>query len=571
MKLNPFDTPRLRVLLIAGLVIVGLGITVYAFRSKLGAAPLIGRWFQQADRGDQQIAYWTCPMHPHVKEKGPGKCPECGMDLIPVTKAAARQKEAASPQARPAASSAGDDPKATNKPAAPDPRAEVNIDPGRQQLMGIRTVPVKRASVAKTVRAVGLVRYDETRLADINLKLEGWIRDLYVDYTGEFVRRGQPLFTIYSPELVTTQNEYLVALKSREQLRQSQIADAREHAERLVESARQRLALWDLPADQIKALEETRQPQTAVVFRSPASGFVIEKQALKGMHVMPGQSLYKVADLSVVWVEADVYEQDMPAVRRGAQADVTLDAYPGERFSGRVIYVHPFVEEKTRAVKVRFEFPNRGNRLKPGMYANVDLRSNLGTGLTIPTNALLDSGTQQIVFVALGDGYFEPRQVRVGQRLENEIQILQGLQEGEQVATGATFFLDSESQLRASLQGFESPPAPPAAGAVRERLDIAFRSQPDPPQTGDHVFEVTVKDPDGKPVTDAEVTVAFFMPAMPTMNMPAMQNEAKLSEAGNGVYRGTGQVMMAGRWEVSVIVSRNGQRIGTKQLTVVAR
>jgi hypothetical protein len=205
------------------------------------------------------------------------------------------------------------------------------------------------------------------------------------------------------------------------------------------------------------------------------------------------------------------------------------------------------------------------------MYANVDLRTNLGTGLTIPTNALLDSGTQQIVFVALGDGYFEPRQVRVGQRLENEIQILQGLKEGDQVATGATFFLDSESQLRASLQGFESPPAPAAAGAARERLDIAFRSQPDPPQSGDNVFEVRVKDPDGKPVTDAEVTVAFFMPAMPTMNMPAMRNEAKLSHAGNGVYRGTGQVMMAGRWEVSVIVTRGGQRIGTKQLTVVAR
>jgi Cu(I)/Ag(I) efflux system membrane fusion protein/cobalt-zinc-cadmium efflux system membrane fusion protein len=452
------------------------------------------------------------------------------------------------------------------------PRVEVTIDPRRQQLIGVRTVPVERRPLSKTVRTVGLVRYDETRLADVNLKLEGWIRDLYVDFTGQFVRRGQPLFTIYSPELVTTQNEYLLALKTREHVRQSQIADAREHAERLVESARQRLALWDLPDDQLKALEETRQPQTAVVFRSPASGFVIEKQALKGMHVMPGQSLYKVADLSAVWVEADVYEQDMRLVRRGAQANVTLDAYPDERFSGRVIYVYPFVAEKTRTVKVRFEFPNRGSRLKPGMYANVELSGPSTAGLVIPLNALLDSGKEQIVFVAQGDGYFEPRRVKVGRRLDDRVEILAGLKEGEAVATGAAFFLDSESQLRASLQAYETPPAAEAGTmTARERLDISFRSQPDPPRSGENQFEVSLKTADGKAVTDAQVTVAFFMAAMPSMNMPAMRNDAKLTHAGGGVYRGTGQVLMAGRWDVTVTVTRGGQRLGAKQLSIVAR
>ena len=191
------------------------------------------------------------------------------------------------------------------------PRGTVTIDARRQQLIGVRIVPVTRASLAQTVRAVGVVRYDETRLSDVNLKVEGWIRDLYVDNTGQAVEKGQPLFTLYSPDLVTTQQEYLLALKTRDRVQQSTIADARERADQLVASARQRLALWDLSAEDLRALDETRQASEAIVFRSPASGFVIEKQALKGLHVMAGQSLYKLADLSAVWVEADVYENEV--------------------------------------------------------------------------------------------------------------------------------------------------------------------------------------------------------------------------------------------------------------------
>lgn len=476
--------------------------------------------------------------------------------------------------------SAGDSMEMPAKPSAPagaaetagTSRAEITIDPRRQQLIGVRTVPVERRDLMATVRAVGVVRYDETRLADVNLKLEGWIRDLYVDSTGEFVKAGQPLFTLYSPELVTTQNEYLLALKTRDQLRQSQLADAREHADRLVESARERLALWDLPADQMKKLDETRQAHNAIVFRSPVTGYVIEKQAIQGQHVMPGQSLYKVADLSVVWVEADVYEQELPRLRSGALATVTLDAYPGESFHGKVIFIYPYVTEQTRTVKVRFAFANPGTRLKPGMYANVELATPARMNLVVPSNALLDSGKEQVVFVALGDGYFEPRRVKVGQRFEDAVEILEGLKEGESVATGAAFFLDSESQLRSSLQAYEAAPEiGGSASADRERLSITFRSEPDPPRSGDNQFEAVVKAPDGKPVTDAEVSVLFFMAAMPSMSMPAMRNQVKLTHAGDGVYRGAGQVMMAGRWDVTVNVLRDGQRIGSHQLSVVAR
>ena len=450
-------------------------------------------------------------------------------------------------------------------------RGAVTIDPRRQQLIGVRTVPVTKTTIAPSIRTIGVVRYDETRQADINLKLEGWIRDLFVDYTGQPVRRGQPLFTIYSPDLLATENEFLLALKTRDQLQQSQIEDARTRAGNLVTAARERLRLWDLPAEQIAALEQSRRAEPTVTFRSPANGFVIEKAAIKGMHVTPGQTLYKVVDLSVVWVEADVYENDIQAIRVGAPATVTVDAYPGDRFPGRVVYVYPTMDEKTRTVKVRFALTNRGHRLKPGMYANVELTGSGRTGLVVPTNAVLDSGREQIVFVAQGDGYFEPRKVTLGHRLEDTIEVADGLKEGEQVAAGATFFLDSESQLHAALQRYQPSPPQPGAPSAAATVDITFRTAPDPPKTGQNQFEAVVKDASGKAIDDAEVRVQLLMPAMPTMNMPAMRSETTLTPAGGGVYRGSTQMMMAGRWDATVTVTRGGQRLGSKQLSLVAR
>jgi RND family efflux transporter MFP subunit len=451
-------------------------------------------------------------------------------------------------------------------------RGEVSIDPHRQQLIGVRLAPVTREPMAAMLRTTGTVRYDETRLADINVKLEGWIRDLHVDFTGQLVQKGEPLFTLYSPDLLTTQQELLLALKTRDQVKDSAIADAREYASRVVDAARQRLRLWDLPPEDIAALEETGRAPDVITFRSPVMGFVIEKQALRGMHVTPGQTLYKVADLSVVWVEADVYEREMALARVGQRASVTLDAYPGESFDGRAIYIYPFVEENTRTVKVRFQFPNARLRLKPGMYANVELKGTDAMALTVPANAVLDSGTEQVIFVAGGEGRFIPRPVELGRRFGDRVEIVDGVKEGEQVATGATFFLDSESQLRAGLQNYEAPATAqgvPSTGG--QALDIAFRPQPDPPKMGESLFEVAVKDPAGQPVTDAEVAVQLFMPAMPTMNMPAMRNETKLPHVGGGVYRGPGHVMMAGRWDVTVTVSKAGQQLGRKQLAIVAR
>ena len=525
-------TARRRSLVVVVAILIGIGgIAVYAFRDRVGNVPYVNRLFGR----------------PSVTASAPN------------------------PTATPtsADSSARSSDGSPNHPES-TPRGGVTIDPRRQQLIGVRTVAATRSILAPTVRTVGAVQYDETRLADVNLKVEGWIRDLFVDYTGQPITRGQPLFTLYSPDVLTTENEYLMAIKTRQAVQESQIADARERADQLVASARQRLALWDLPPDEIRMLEEGRQPSDAVTFRSPVTGFVIEKQVLKGAHVMPGQTLYKIADLSVVWVEAAVYENEVSSLRVGQRAMVTLDAYPGQRFAGRVLYIYPTVDEQTRTTKVRYEFPNPGGRLKPGMYANVELSMPSGMAVLVPASAVLDSGKEQVVFVAKGDGYFEPRPVTIGRRSGDQIEIVKGIKEGEQVATGATFFLDSESQLRASLQGYEAPPAGTAA-APAQPLDISFHSIPDPVKVGENQFEVMVKDPSGKPIADADVAVQFFMAAMPTMNMPAMRNEVKLSPAGGGAYRGTGQVMMAGRWDASVTVTRGGQRLGSKQLPVVAR
>ena len=457
-------------------------------------------------------------------------------------------------------------------PSTATPRGPITVDARRQQLIGVRTVPARIASLGSTIRAVGSVRSAETRLADVNVKLDGWIRELFVDYTGRSVAKGQPLFTLYSPDLLATETEYVLALKARDQLQQSQVAGAKERADQLVTAARQRLTQWDLTEEQLRALEDKREPSSTVTFRSPVNGVVLEKTAVAGMHISSGQTLYKIADLSTVWLEADVYEREVGVVRVGQPVTVTLDAYPGEHFNGRVIYIYPYIDEQNRTNKVRVELLNRGGRVKPVMFANVEIAAPAASAVVIPLNALLDSGREQIVFVGQGDGYFEPRKVKAGRRVGDEVQVLEGIKAGEMVATGAAFFLDSESQLHAATQGYEaSKTAGAVAAGSTSQLDITFRTTPDPPITGDNQLEVVVKDATGKPVDGADLSVQFFMPAMPTMNMPAMRNETKLPPAGGGIYRGPGQVLMASQWQVTVSVTRAGQRLGAKQFTVVSK
>ena len=450
-------------------------------------------------------------------------------------------------------------------------RGEVVIDARRLQLIGVRIVPVRRTAIGGELRVPGVVRFDETRQAEISTKVDGWIRDLHADYTGRTITRGEQLFTLYSPALVAAQNEYMLAQRGHASAAGAEIDTVRDHAERLVQAARERLLRWDLSEADIRALEERGRASDTVPFRSPVSGTIVEKVAVEGMRVTEGRTLFRVADLSVVWVEADVPAQDLSNVRVGQTARVTVQGFQDQPLVGRTIYLFPTIEEQTRTAKVRIQFANRTGRLKPGMFAEVLLSGRDAEALTVPTDAVLEAGADQLVFVSLGEGRFEPRPVKVGRRSRDEIEVTSGLKEGEQVATGAAFFLDSESQLRAAVQSYQAPVDQSVSAGSAQRIDISFRPQPDPPRIGENTFEVAVRDAAGQPISDADVSITFFMPAMPTMNMPAMRNSAKLPPAGGGIYRGSGQVVMAGRWDVTVDVSRAGQRLGSRQFAVVAR
>jgi RND family efflux transporter MFP subunit len=452
-------------------------------------------------------------------------------------------------------------------------RGDVALDTRRQQLIGVRTVAVRRASIAAEIRAAGVVRYDETRQAEVTTRIDGWIRDLFAGYAGKTIRRGEILFTLYSPELIATQNEYLLALRGRSRSGDAEIPAVREYSERLLQSARERLLRFDMAAEDIQELERRGQPADALPVRSPAGGLVVEKTAVKGMRVTAGQTLFKISDLSTVWIEADVPERDLGSVRVGQNASVTLDASPGQTITGRVAYVYPSLDEQSRTGKVRLQIANGSGRLRPGMFATVLLTGTARAVLVVPVDALIETGNEQLVFIARGDGYFEPRHVRAGRRTNDDVEIIEGLGEGETVAGAAAFFLDSESQLRAGTQSYESPGGTAVGGAAtdREQLDITLRTQPDPPRTGESTLEAMVKDAKGQPIPDADVTATFFMAAMPAMNMPAMRNQIQLPAVGAGTYRGSGQILTGGRWEVTVDVTRGSQRLGSKQFAVIAQ
>lgn len=444
------------------------------------------------------------------------------------------------------------------------------VDGRRRQLIGVRTVRVTEGSLARHARGSGIVRYDEGRVTDFNLKFHGWIRELSVSYVGQRVEKGQPLFTVYSPDLEALQNNLIGAMRAREQTAAAQTADGPQYGDRLVESPRLRLKQWDVADEELRLLEKTRQLPDAVIFRSPRDGVVIEKAILRGMRFEPGQTLYKIADASTLIVEADFPESDIDTVRVGAPAAIELDAAPGQSLSGRVLSLYPFLSEQSRTLKARVELSNRNRRLKPGMFAAVEVSAGARTGLVVPEDAVVDSGSRQTVFVAQGGGYYEPRAVKLGQRSGGQVLVVAGLHDGEEIATRATFFLDSESQMRSALQDYQGASAVGKSDqSTGPQLTIRVKSEP--ARTGDNAIEVHIRDTDGRPVTDADVLVRLSMPPMPSMNMPAMQTDARLMPASDGNYTGHASISMAGRWTVTVTARRSGRLIGTTQTTLLVR
>ena len=334
----------------------------------------------------------------------------------------------------------------------------VQISPERQQLIGVKIGTVEIKPLEKVIRTVGRVDYDEKRLTTISPKIGGWIEDLFVDFTGRFVQQGEPLFTLYSPELVSTQEEYLLALRAKKELVKSPFSEIASSGNSLAESARRRLKLWDITDDQIKALEESGQPKKTVTLYSPFSGIVLEKVAYKGMNVMPGMALFKLADLSIVWLYADIYEYELPFIRLGQQASIQLSYLQGENFTGKAIYIYPSLNPETRTAKVRFEIPNPHGKLKPEMYANVEIKVHLGSKLAVPEGAIIDTGIRQLAIIDKGSGYFEPREVKVGAKVDNYYEVIKGLKAGERVVTSANFLIDSESKLKEAMGGMAGMP-----------------------------------------------------------------------------------------------------------------
>ena len=327
------------------------------------------------------------------------------------------------------------------------PTVEIPLE--KQQLIGVKTVEVSVKPLHKIIRTVGRIEYDERKLATVNTKFEGWIEKLYVDYTGRYVKKGEPLAEIYSPELLATQQEFINLLRWARQGQDNNLGRMlTKDAEAIIEASKQRLRLWDITDDQIKKIEETGKPIKTLTVYSPVSGYVLKKMALQGMRVMPGEKLFDVADLSTVWVISDIYEYEIPLIKVGQTARISLSYFSGKEFSSMIDYIYPTLSSETRTAKARFSIPNPGLMLKPQMFINVEIRINFGNRLAIPDDVVIDTGIRQIVYVDKGDGYFEPREITLGLKGTGMVEVTEGLKAGEKVASSANFLIDSEAKLK---------------------------------------------------------------------------------------------------------------------------
>ncbi|MFZ5861238.1 MAG: efflux RND transporter periplasmic adaptor subunit [Nitrospirota bacterium] len=486
---------------------------------------------------------------------------------------------------------------------------QVTLTSARRQAIGVKTGPVERRPFETGIRAVGTVAYDERRVKQVNLRVAGWVSHLAADFTGQAVRAGEPLLTIYSPELASTQAEYRLALRTQARVGQSPMEPIRTGAEAQVTAARERLRLMNLSDHQIDALADG-DPKAETTLVAPISGVITKKMAFQGMYVTPDMPLYEIADLSTVWVYADVYEHDLPLVAVDQGAEVTLAASPHRVFHGRVVFIDPVVSPDTRTTRVRLEFPNPDGRLKPGMYGDVTIRVHGQPVLAVPRTAVLDSGTQTIAFLDRGDGRYEPRQIAIDRSFGDYTEVVDGLAAGDRVVTSATFLIDSESKLMAAtnmmgalgmggirmeqaqmgemdMEGMEGMPdmkdmkgmgadnmtdmpgmsmsaADTPSTQTIGGLTLTVETVPAPAKKGENTVRVTVR-ANNAPVTDAAVTVAY------TMAMPGMEVETvKASHLKDGIYEAAVDLAMKGAWTIDATVTRPNAMPVTMHVTVQA-
>jgi Cu(I)/Ag(I) efflux system membrane fusion protein/cobalt-zinc-cadmium efflux system membrane fusion protein len=465
--------------------------------------------------------------------------------------------------------------------------APIQISPQRLQQIGVTTAQAQLRDVNDQLQVPGNVEVDEERLAYVQTRFHGWIQNVFVNATWQYVRKGQRLFTIYSPDLVSTEQEYLLAKQN-----QSAFAPAMHSASAqsmsmssgaggtaaqesgwLVQAAEERLRQFDVSPAEIAALIQSGKVRREIAVVSPASGYITERNALPNAYVQPDTKLYTIADLSTVWVYANVFQTDVGRIRPGDSAEVTVDSYPGRTFHGRIDQILPDVDPTTRTVRVRLVFRNPGLALKPGMYVSVNIDVPLGRQLVIPASGVLQAGTREIAFIDRGQGNLEPRVIQTGPQIDDSVVVLKGLQPGDRIVSSANFLVDSEAQLQSVLASFSPLPQPAAFGSgapASQAIQIDFSTDPSPPRKGANTLRVHLAGEEGKPVTGAQVTVTFFMAAMPAMGMGAQHGVATLTDQGQGVYTGSVQLVSGGTWQATVAVARNGQTVATKQLSLDA-
>lgn len=463
-------------------------------------------------------------------------------------------------------------PEPSKVPIAETPLAPVQLTADQQKAIGVRVGSAEYKQFSDSLDVTGIVAVDDRLVSYVQVRFSGYIRKVYADANYQYIRKGQPLFTIYSPELVATERDYLLARQNERTLSNSTVEGVARSAASLSAAAEQRLEQWNIPPSELTQLKDSAQPTTDLTIDSPVSGYITERNAVPNLYVEPATRLYTIADLSRVWVNAEVFQNDVGRLKPGDTAKITVDAYPGRTFAGRMEELLPQVDAATRTVQARISVLNPALKLKPGMFVNVDLDSALGRQLAIPSSAVFHTGTRLLVFVDQGNGTYVPHVVTLGTSSGDEVAVLSGLQPHQRIVTSANFLLDSESQLRAAAG------TPAVSNTVQTstttpqsaRANIAFSTDPVPPQAGRNAFRVKLTNASGAPVDGAVVNVMFYMPAMPAMGMAAMKTSATLAGKGGGLYEGHGELGSGGSWKVTITAQEKGRTIAVKQTRVDA-
>jgi RND family efflux transporter MFP subunit len=462
--------------------------------------------------------------------------------------------------------------------SAPAGLAPIQLTPERRQLIGVSFATVQRRNVMKRIDTTGNIEPDEQLQSYVQTRFAGWIQQVYANQTYQYVRRGQPLFTVYSPDLASTEQEYLIALQAQDRVAASSVEGVADGAKSLAQAAAERLALLGVPESEIARLVHEKKSRNVTTIYSPASGYVVERNAFPNMYVQPDTKIYSITNFAAVWVYAAVFQDEIGAVKTGDPAILTIDAYPAENFRGRVDYIWPQIDIATRTARVRLAFDNRDDKLKPGMYGRVTLQIPLGEQTVIPAGGVLRTGTRNVAFIDRSGGYLTPTEVELGPRAGDDLVVIKGLQPGQRIVASANFLIDSESQLQAAAGNFVPPSAGISATGVepsegrgnQPAAAIEVATIPNPPARGKNQVRVTLRDSHGKGIGGAKVTVTFYMAAMPAMGMTAMRVTVAPAEQGDGVYQGDLVLASGGTWQVTAVATKDGHTLASKQFDLSA-